>query len=130
MGNRARLGKRKRLLRLAGTLMGLDLKTSQLWAEYWTFFLLLLGFLLTLWIDNPQTSYVVAVAFGLLLGRMLWQYKQRMRGSIITIILGFVMGFLLGVQVADRKLLIILLGVGMLVSYYAHDRKLIHGTAY
>ncbi len=110
--------------------MGLDLKTSQLWAEYWTFFLLLLGFLLTLWIDNPQTSYVVAVAFGLLLGRMLWQYKQRMRGSIITIILGFVMGFLLGVQVADRKLLIILLVVGMLVSYYAHDRKLIHGTAY
>ncbi|MBI4151303.1 hypothetical protein HY492_04205 [Candidatus Woesearchaeota archaeon] len=110
--------------------MGINLNTSQRWAEYWTLFLLLIGFLLTLWVDSPQTSYVVAVAFGLLLGRMLWQYKQRMRGSIITILLGFIMGFLLGVQVADRKLLIILLVAGMLISYYAHDRKLIQGTAY
>lgn len=110
--------------------MGIDLKMSQRWAEYWTLFLLLIGFLMTLWIDSPQASYVIAAAFGLLLGRMLWQHKQFLRGSVVTILFGFVLGFLLGVQVADRKLLILLLILGMLASYYAHDRKLIHGTAY
>jgi hypothetical protein len=110
--------------------MGINLNTSQHWAEYWTLFLLLIGFLVTLWVDNPQTSYVVAVAFGMLLGRLLWQYKQFLRGSIVTILLGFVLGFLLGVQIADRILLVMLLVIGMLASYYAHDRKLIQCTAY
>jgi len=108
----------------------LELQSSMRWAEFWAIFLIILGFMFAVSIDNPVLAYIIALLMGAIMGRLLWRFKKNLKGSIITIILGFLVGFLLGIQAADRKVIIALFVLGLVVSFYVHDRNIIRGAEY
>jgi|GEM_PF-1368671 len=108
----------------------LNLNFPQRWVEFWAIFLIILGFLFAFSIDAPWVAYVVAAGMGAVLGRLTWRWRKNLKGSGITIVLGFLVGFLLGLQHADRKVIIVLFALGIAVSFYVHDRNIIRGAEY
>ena len=108
----------------------MNLKFQQRWVEYWALFLLVLGFLFAFSIDTMWFAYPVAFGMGAFLGRLTWRWRKNLKGSGITIVLGFLIGFLLGVQHADRKIIVALFVLGVAVSFYVHERGYIRGTEY
>ena len=110
--------------------MDIDLKTSQRWAEYWALFLLVLGFLFSIQTKNVVVLYGIAFLFGAIFGRFFWKYRKNLKGSALTIILGFLVGFLLGAQAGERKVLILLFVLGIAVSWYVHDKNILRSAEY
>ncbi|MBI4145357.1 hypothetical protein HY493_04095 [Candidatus Woesearchaeota archaeon] len=110
--------------------MEIDLKFSQRWAEFWALFLIIIGFLFAVSVENVTGLYAVTILFGLVFGRLLFRFRKNLKGSILTIILGFMIGFLLGAQLGDRKVLILLFAVAMAVSFYVHETGWLRSAEY
>jgi predicted branched-subunit amino acid permease len=110
--------------------MKINIKFSQRWVEWWALFCIVIGFLLGASLQNPWLAYVAAMLTGAILGRLLWRFKTKLKGGILFIILASLIGFLLGVQNADRKILIVLFVLGIAASFYVHDQKLIRSAEY
>ena len=110
--------------------MAMGLKTPERWAEYWALFLLIVGFLFAVKTENPVFLYIIALCFGLIFGRFLWKYKKSMKWSVFTIILGFLVGYLLGAQTGDRNIIIVVFFIGLIVSFYVHNNNILRSAEY
>lgn len=106
------------------------IKFGQRWVEFWAIFLIFVGLLFAITLISPWQAYLIAFAMGAMLGRLLWRFRKNLKGSVLTIILGFLAGFILFMQSADRKVIIALFVLGLVVSFYVHDRNIIRGTEY
>jgi hypothetical protein len=74
--------------------------------------------------------YGLLIVFGGIFGRWLWNYRKSYRGATLTIILAFLVGFLLGVQSADRKVLILLFFVGLILGFWLHETGKLRSAEY
>ena len=100
------------------------------WAEYISFILMALGFIIALTARSATVLYLVALLFGGISGRWWWKFKGNPRAAPAVIIFGFLVGYLLGSFYGSRKVVLILFAVGMAISYILHDKGIIHSAEY
>ena len=96
------------------------------WAELFFFVLMVIGFLIAVTIKNQVVVYITIFIAGLLAGRMIYEREEKFSFPYYLIIIGFLIGYLLGVQIGDRRAIIILFVLGGLISYYFYSKGFIH----
>ena len=96
------------------------------WAELFFFILLVVGFLISVSIRNEIVVYITIFLAGLMAGRMIYERHEKFSFPYYLIIIGFLIGYLLGVQLGDRRAIIILFVLGALISYYLFSKGFLH----
>ncbi|MFH0979230.1 MAG: hypothetical protein V1837_08100 [Candidatus Woesearchaeota archaeon] len=100
------------------------------WAEILAGVLLVLGFILALTTGSKVMSYLVITLCGMMFGRLWHKYKKNFQFTWFLVILGFIIGYLLGNYYGSTYTTITLFLVGIMISYYMHDKKIIKTVGY
>ena len=100
------------------------------WAEIFFFIVMVLGFLISLSIRSTFLVYLTIFISGGIAGRLIYNYVEKMTLPYYLISIGFLIGYLIGSPVGDKKVIIILFVLGGLISYYLFDRGFLHDLPY
>ena len=100
------------------------------WVEILAFFLLIIGFFLSLSAPSAFLSYIIVFLCGMIAGRLWYQQRKNLKFSWLMIIMGFLFGYVLGTYYGNRKIVVIMFLLGMILSYYVHDKKYIKSAEY
>ncbi|PIN73592.1 hypothetical protein COV20_05200 [Candidatus Woesearchaeota archaeon CG10_big_fil_rev_8_21_14_0_10_45_16] len=102
------------------------IKWEDQWPEVFTFFLLVLGFLISVFVRSAAFSYITIFFAGAVAARGFYmrRYKEPILPFILLII-GFLIGYLAGSIWANRFLALLLFLIGFGLSYYLHLKKII-----
>ena len=100
------------------------------WPEYLALLLLIIGFITAMAAGSKVLAYVIVLVCGAAFGRVWYRLKDNLNVPWFLIILGFLIGFLLGVRYGSRGVVIILFVFGIVVSYYLHDKRFIKSVEY
>ena len=96
------------------------------WVELFTVCFLVLGFMISILLQQALLGYISIAVAGLIAGRV--YYTKRFAEPIIPFILmivGFLLGYLIGAYWVSRLLTAGLFIGAFLLSYYMHLRKII-----
>ena len=58
-------------------------------------------------------------------GRLFWERKNKVWSPYLTIIVGFVMGYVIGTFHGDRRITLLLFVLGGVLSYYVLDKGIL-----
>lgn len=100
------------------------------WAEFFAFVLLVIGFIIASSAGSAVILYIVSLLFGGAFGRWWYRFKKKLKVPIVVIIIGALVGLTLGSFYGDRRVVVVLFIVGFAISYYLHDKKIIHSAEY
>ena len=100
------------------------------WAEIFFFVVMVLGFLISLSIRSKFLVYLTIFIAGGIAGRVIFNYVEKLTLPYYIISIGFLIGYLIGTPVGDKKVIIILFVLGGLISYYLFDRGFLHDLPY
>src|SRR3989338_8742898 len=100
------------------------------WLEIWFFVLMVVGVLIALSAPSAAISYLVIFLSGMLAGRLLHERKDKMQFPYLMIIVGFVVGYLIGVYYGSRRVSIVLFIIGAILSYKLYDNKILKDTRF
>jgi len=96
------------------------------WAELFFFILLVIGFFLSLLAPSAVVSYLMIFALGMMAGRLIYERKHKLQFPYYLIIVGLLIGYLLGAYYGNKKIILTLFVLGMMISYTLHNRGIIH----
>ncbi len=102
------------------------LKVEEQWVEVFTVCFLVLGFMISILLQNRILSYLSVLIAGLLAGRI--YYTKRFAEPIlpfILIILGFLLGYFIGAVWVSRLWTAGLFLAAFFLSYWLHLKKII-----
>ena len=102
------------------------LKVEEQWVEVFTICFLVLGFMISILLQNRMLSYISILIAGLLAGRI--YYTKRFTEPIlpfILMILGFLVGYLIGTIWVSKVWMMVLFLGALILSYYLHLKKII-----
>lgn len=96
------------------------------------FFLLfaIVGIFIALSAPSTVISYAIALISGMFAGRLLYEKRGKIQFPYIIIILGFLIGYLVGVYYGSRKIAIIMFAIGAVMSYKLYERNLLKDTRF
>lgn len=102
------------------------------WAEFFFFVLMVIGFIVSLWATtfSAVISYIVVFLSGMIGGRLLYERKRKLSFPYYIIIVGFLIGYVLGTYYGSRQVVVVLFILGILFSYYLHNKGYIRDVAY
>lgn len=100
------------------------------WMEFWFFVLMVIGVLIALSSPSAAISYIVIFLSGMLAGRLLYERKDKIQFPYLMIIIGFVIGYLIGVYYGSRRVSIVLFIIGAILSYKLYDNKILRDTRF
>ena len=92
------------------------------WAEFFFFVLMIIGFIIAIIAPSAVISYLVVFLSGMIGGRLLYERKKKLSFPYYIIIIGFMIGYVIGTYYGSRKVVIILFVLGILLSYYLHNK--------
>ena len=92
------------------------------WVEIIFFILLIIGFAVSLLVQSKVMAYVVVTLFGMMAGRFMYQRKNKYMFPYFLTIIGFLIGYTLGVQFGSKSMIIALFIFGTSLSYYLHNK--------
>ena len=95
------------------------------WMEFWFFVLMVIGVLIALSAPSAAISYMVIFLSGMLAGRLIYERKDKIQFPYLMIIIGFVVGYLIGVYYGSRRVSIALFIIGAILSYKLYDNKIL-----
>ncbi|RMF54503.1 hypothetical protein D6745_05060 [Candidatus Woesearchaeota archaeon] len=90
------------------------------WPELFFWVLLIIGFFLSLAIQNVFFSYLVIFICGMMVGFIMVQRKGKLNVPVVIIIIGFLLGYILGNFYTSKKALIIVFALGWALSHYLY----------
>lgn len=90
------------------------------WAEWLTLILFVLALILSLMIGSAFMAYIIALLVGFASGRYL-QFR-RWRFPYLLMIVGLVVGYTIGSRYGDRKVVLFLFLVGLIISKWLHEQ--------
>lgn len=93
------------------------------WPEVLSFFLLIVGFILSVSTRSAVISYMVIFLCGLVMGRMWFNAQKTIKTPWAIIIFCFLIGYLFGNFYGDPKIIIILFIFGMIFGFYTFKKK-------
>lgn len=97
------------------------------WAEIFTLSLLVFGIVLSFISGSAFVTYTMITICGIAVGRWYFLRKPHLRFPFYMIVLGFLLGFIFGVNVTQRGSAIIsllLFFVGNYLGVYLHKKKI------
>lgn len=100
------------------------------WMEFWFFVLMLLGIVIALVAPSAVISYVIAFISGIFGGRFVYERKHKVQFPYLIIMLGFFIGFLLGVYYGKKLVVIAAFILGAVFSYKFYDKKILRDTRF
>lgn len=92
------------------------------WAEIIFFILLIIGLIVSLMVQSKVMAYAIILLFGMIAGRFLFHRKDRMAFPYLLIVIGFLIGYTIGVPFGNKAMIIALFIFGISLSYYLHDK--------
>jgi uncharacterized membrane protein YqgA involved in biofilm formation len=104
-------------------------KKAQEWESYWLEYLagafLIIAFYLSARGAYVGTTYAVAFLIGAILGRFWYTRLKKHRNTLyITVLtLAVLLGIIIGSIGTDRRVIVILYAIGVLLSYVIHKEK-------
>ena len=96
------------------------------WVEFFFFVLLVIGFMLSLLAPSAFLSYIIIFIFGGMAGRVIYGRKGKLHFPFYLIIIGFLIGYIIGAYYGNKIVILTLFVVGGIISYYLHDKGIIH----
>jgi len=97
------------------------------WAEIVSFLVLIVGFVLSISIENPVYVYIIIFLAGLLAGRSFFvKIGKQPLFPFFLIIIGFLLGYVIGSPIRSNsnwKVVVILFFLGWILSHVAHKEK-------
>ncbi len=94
------------------------------WVEVSFIVVLIVGFILSLFINSVAVSYVVVFLCGTAFGKAIYHRKDDYLLPYILLTVGFIIGYLLGHSAGNIWTIIFLFALGNALSYFAHERGL------
>ncbi len=91
---------------------------------------MLIGVFIALLAPSAAISYIISFISGMFAGRLMYERKNKIKLPYLVIVLGFVIGYLIGVYYGSRKLVIILFVIGAVLSYALYDNKILKDTRF
>jgi uncharacterized membrane protein len=91
---------------------------------------MLIGVFIALLSPSAAISYIISFISGIFAGRLMYERKNKIKLPYLMIVLGFVIGYLIGVYYGSRKLVIILFVIGAILSYALYDNKILKDTRF
>jgi 4-hydroxybenzoate polyprenyltransferase len=92
------------------------------WVEVFFIILLLIGFLVSLFINNLYLSYGVVLLTGLASGKILYHKKKDNFFPHLLLMSGFILGYIIGNKEGTPVLILLLFIAGIMGCYHAHKR--------
>jgi hypothetical protein len=95
------------------------------WAEMFALFLLFIGLVISLLSDAAIISYIMITICGFVVGRIYHKKKGNLRFPFLIIVLGFLIGYVIGIEINNRgKFIFIILFfiVGCYIGYYFDEK--------
>ena len=98
------------------------------WVELFFVFILIIGIIIGMISPSATITYFVALAVGMVGGRMLYERKGKERAQYILLVIAFIMGYVLGTWRGDRiiTLLLFLFGAGLI--YFLLNKHILKDT--
>ncbi|MBU0460107.1 MAG: hypothetical protein KKH52_02325 [Nanoarchaeota archaeon] len=104
----------------------MNLKVEERWMEELFLVFLVVGFILSVLLNNAVLSYLCVLFGGAVAGRIYYfKYQKEPIFPFILIIIGFLLGYLIGSIWTSRVLAFIFFGIGFGISYYLHLKKIL-----
>jgi len=100
------------------------------WAEQIGIVLAAVGFVMAIASQNSFILYSTVFLMGLFFGRIWYRRRSGFKASLFLIIMFFFLGFILGGIYANLQLITILLVLGIITSYWLHDKKIIRSIEF
>ena len=92
------------------------------WAEYLMIVLMILGFLVAVTIDSMWLNYLVIFIAGIMAGRLLYAREKKHKFTHYLIVVGFLLGYMLGSYMANKKIIATIFILATILSYYLHKK--------
>jgi uncharacterized membrane protein YgcG len=100
------------------------------WAEFIALILLVIGVIVSLLAGSKVMSYFVVTLAGMMFGRLWYRVRKSFKFTWFLITLGFILGYLIGDYYGNDFTVLILFVIGLLVSYYLHNTRVIESVEY
>ena len=100
------------------------------WMEFWFLVLLVIGLLIALSAPSAVISYIISFISGMFGGRLIYERKNKIEFPYLMIMVGFVIGYLIGVYYGSRRVVIALFVLGSIISYKLYDKKILKDTRF
>jgi hypothetical protein len=94
------------------------------WPEIFFFVVLVIGFIISITLQSAVIIYTTILLSGIMAGRLIFEREQKMKFPYFLIIIGFLIGYLIGVQYGERKVMIVLFVIGGFMGYYFRKKKI------
>ncbi|MBN2457841.1 hypothetical protein JXB31_01785 [Candidatus Woesearchaeota archaeon] len=96
------------------------------WVEMFMVLLLILGLVISFLSDAAIVSYFIILICGFIVGRLYYLKRAKMRFPFYILVLGFLVGFIAGIELNSRGLIPLILlffAVGCYLGYYVHEKR-------
>ncbi len=100
------------------------------WAEAVSLLILIIAFITATTSGSAVILYAITLLFGMAFGRWNYRFKKSIKAPVAMITIGALIGLVLGSFYGDRRVVVLLFALGLIASYYLHDRKIIHSSEY
>ena len=100
------------------------------WVELLFLTLMIIGILIALSAPSAIISYIIIFLSGMFAGRLIYERKNKITFPYLLIIIGFVLGYLLGVYYGSKRVTIALFILGAVISYRLYDKKILRDVKY
>lgn len=106
------------------------------WVEIWFFIVLIIGFVLSIIVKSAVITYLIIFIVGMMAGRIMYWRHHMLKAGYYIIIIGFLVGYIIAsilkpnLTYGSVQVMLILFALGWLLSYYLHEKKIIHTIQY
>ncbi|MFP4403558.1 MAG: hypothetical protein ACLFPJ_04365, partial [Candidatus Woesearchaeota archaeon] len=103
-------------MRLIKNKKGLTFKND--WVEIFSIYLILLGLIISLIIDSAIVAYIIILTCGFIIGKYYLTKKILRNFTFFLLVLGFYIGFILGVYFLNNRGSIIFITISFLIGIF------------
>src|SRR3989338_7045978 len=100
------------------------------WGEFMFLVLIVVGIIFAIISPSAVVSYMVIFLVGGMVGRIMYWRRESLKTAYYIAAFGFLIGFFIGTYYGSRQIVIMLFFVGMMLSYYLYDKKILHDTIF
>lgn len=95
------------------------------WTEFFFAVLMVIGILIALLAPSAVISYAIISLSGIFAGRLIYERRHKIQLPYFMIIVGFVIGYLLGVYYGSKRVVIVLFVIGAIIGYKLYEKGVI-----
>ena len=100
------------------------------WPEFVAFLLMVIGFFVAILAGSAVIAYILILLAGFMGGRIWFTVKTNLKVPWSIILMGFLVGFMVGSRYGDKRMIVIFYILGIVASYYLHDKGIIKSIEY